>query len=301
MSGDGARETAIGVAAALAAFLWWGLSPLYFKAIQHVPVVEILAHRVLWTCVLMVPVTLAVGRWGEAMALLRRPRRLGVYAVTTLLVSVNWTLFIYAVLVGRVLEVSLGYFINPLVNVLFGLLFLGERLSRLQGLAVALAALGVAVLVAAYGQFPWIALSLAVTFALYTLVRKKNAIDPQVGLLVETALLLPLALAAVVWLGAAGLGHFGAGWTDSALLIAAGVVTGLPLVLVMHGAKRLTLSTVGLMQYVAPSLQFLLAVLVFREAFTTAHAVTFALIWIGLALFSGDGWLRYRRQSSRPT
>ncbi len=300
MTGGG-RDTTIGLAAALSAFLWWGLSPLYFKAVQHVSVGEILAHRVLWTCVLMVPVTAAVGRLGEALALFARPRRLGVYAVTTLLVSGNWALFIYAILIERVLEISLGYFINPLVNVVFGIWFLGERLGRLQGVAVALAAAGVAVLVVWYGRFPWIAVTLAVSFALYTLVRKKAGIDPQVGLLVETALLLPVALAGIAWLGAAGLGHFAASWSDTGLLAAAGIVTGLPLVLVMHGAQRLALSTVGLLQYVAPSLQFLLAVLVFRETFTAAHAVTFALIWVGLALFSAEGWARYRRVARRST
>ena len=290
------RQTAIGLAAAFGAFFWWGLSPIYFKAAAAFGVVEILAHRIVWTCVFMVPVTVAMGRLGDLLDLLRRPRRLGVYGLTTFLVTTNWALFVYAILVDRLLEISLGYFINPLVSVLLGVRFLGERLSRLQALAVGLAALGVGVLVAGYGQVPWIALVLAVSFALDTLVRKKASIDPQVGLLVETSILLPAALAALIWLHAAGLGHFGAGWGDSALLIASGVVTGLPLVLVMHGAQRLALSTVGLMQYVAPSIQFLLAVAVYREPFGTVHGITFALIWSGLALFTWDSVTSHRRR-----
>ncbi len=292
------RETQIGLAAAFGGFFIWGLSPIYFKAVEQAGALEILAQRIVWTLVLMIPITAAMGRLGEALTVLRQVRRLPVYLLSTCLVTLNWLLFIWGILAERVLEVSLGYYINPLVNVLLGMLFLHERLSRWQGVAVALAAAGVAVPLVGYGTFPWLSLALAFSFGTYALVRKKAAIDPQVGLMVETALLTPAALAVIVVLETSGNGHFLIDWQFSALLILSGFMTGMPLLLFMHGAKRLNLSTVGLMQYLAPSMQFLLAVAVFGEAFTLSHLATFALIWSALAVFSWESIRRYRRMQA---
>jgi chloramphenicol-sensitive protein RarD len=293
------REGAVGVAAALAGFFIWGIAPLYFEAVGEVPAIEVLAHRVLWSAVLLAIVVGLIGRTGEILAIVRAgaaTRR--AYLVSTTLISVNWFIFIYAIQTDRLLHASLGYYITPLVNVAMGMAFLGERLSLRQGAAVALATLGVANLIVFYGTLPWIALALAMSFGTYALVRKKARIDPLVGLLVETLVIAPLAVGFLAWLAVTGIGHFGPGagwpggwgdgWGMTLLLIAAGPVTGIPLVLYMMGAARLKLGTIGLMQYSAPTLQFLIAVWVFGEVFTPAHAVTFALIWTGLVLYSWD-------------
>ncbi len=290
------RRASVGVATALAAFLLWGFAPVYFKVIEHLSALEILAHRVVWTLAILIILVAALGRLHEVVRSLTSRRRLGILLITTLLVSSNWLIFIWAIQQDRILEASLGYYINPLVNVLLGVAFLSERLSRWQGVAVLLATIGVGVLIVGIGTIPWVALSLAVTFGLYALVRKKAQVDPLIGLLVETLILLPAAAGYLIWLAATGAGVFGPGnWGMSALLLASGLVTGTPLVLFMYGAQRLTLSTIGLMQYLAPSIHFLLALLVYGEAFTWAHLVTFVFIWIGLALYSWDAMTRYRR------
>ncbi len=291
------RRTAVGAAAGLGAFLLWGFAPVYFKAIDHIPALEILAHRVIWTLVILIILVAGLGRLREVVVSLTSRARLGILLITTVLVSSNWLVFIWAIQQDRILEASLGYYINPLVNVVLGMLFLSERLSRWQGLAVLLAAIGVAVLIVGIGTLPWVALSLALTFGFYALVRKKAKVDPLIGLLIETLLLLPAAAGYLIWLSSAGIGVFGPqDWTMSAMLIASGLVTGTPLVLFMYGAQRLNLSTIGLMQYLAPSIHFLLALLVFGEAFTVIHLITFLFIWAGLALYSWDAVARYRRE-----
>ncbi|PWC32636.1 EamA family transporter RarD [Azospirillum sp. TSO35-2] len=286
-AGKAPTSTPAAFAAALASFLIWGLvNPVFFKSLGSVGAVEIVAHRVVWTVVLVgagllatrgpMAVVTAIGSW----------RRLGVFLVTTLLITINWTVFIWAVVNSRLVEASMGYFINPLINVLLGVLFLKERLSRGQMVAVGIATAGVASLVANYGAVPWVALSLALSFGFYALVRKKAAVDPVIGLLVETALLLPAALVYLLWLG--GSGAFGHAWGESALLVMAGPMTAVPLVLFMIGAARLTLTTIGLLQYVGPTGQLLLGVLVYGEAFTNTHLITFACIWAALAVFTAD-------------
>jgi chloramphenicol-sensitive protein RarD len=288
-------KPAVGFAAALAAFLIWGIAPLYFKAVEPAGALEILAHRVIWTAVLLAGLVATMGRAGAIAAEFRRPARLGLYLLTTALITNNWLIYIHAVLVDEVLQASLGYFINPLVNVLLGVLFLAERLNRRQLAAVALAAAGVLYQVVGYGAVPWISLALAFSFGFYALLRKKAVVDPFVGLLVETLLLTPLALGYLIVLGAAGGSHFLVG--DPAmdlLLLAAGLVTGAPLILFMIGAQRLTLSAIGLMQYLAPTLQFVLAVAVFGEPLNSGQMVTFAGIWLGLAIYSWDAISRYR-------
>ena len=286
-------ERTRGLAYAVAAYLAWGLLPLYFKALRAVPVVEVLAHRVVWSLLLLAGLVTARGG-AVALREALRPRRLPLLTVTTALIATNWLVYIWAVQTGRVLEASLGYFVNPLVNVLLGVLFLGEALSRGQRIAVALAAAGVAVLVLRAGTFPWLSLVLAVSFGLYGLLRKRAAIDAVGGLLVETALLAPAALAYLAARAASGAGAFGTALAPSALLAAAGPITALPLVGFTLAVHRLRLSTVGLVQYVAPTCQFLLAVLLYREPFGAAHAAAFAAIWASLAIYSWDALARAR-------
>jgi len=296
-SASGREQPFAGFAAALCAFLAWGLAPIYFKAVGAAGPVEILAHRVVWTVILIACVIAAMGRTREAIAELARPRRLAVYLATTALISSNWLIYIYAVLEGHILQASLGYFINPLVNVLLGMLFLSERLNRRQSLSVGLACIGVGYQVAVYGAVPWVSLMLAFSFGFYALFRKRAAVDPYVGLLVETLLLLPAAAAYLIYLAAQGTGQFLAGNVGmDLLLIAAGVITGAPLVLFMIGAQRLSLSTIGLMQYLAPTVQLLLAVAIYGEPFTAGNLVTFGFIWAALLLYSWDAISTYRRQ-----
>lgn len=278
----------VGFAFALAAYLAWGVFPLYFKALKQVPPTEILAHRVVWSAVFLAGLVTATGRWSEVAAALRPARRIGVYALSTLLITTNWILYIWAVTTGRVLEASLGYFMTPLLNVLLGVLLLREHFPRRQLAAFALAFGGVLVLVVRLGTIPWLALALAASFGGYGLVRKKARIDPVVGLLVETLLLAPAGAALIGLRAAAHTGWLGADARTTVLLLLAGVVTALPLIWFAHGVRSLRLSTMGLIQYVSPTLQFLCAVVIFHEPFTRAHAIAFSCIWLGLALYSAQ-------------
>lgn len=286
-----------GVLYALGAFVIWGLSPLYFKAVGDALPPEILAHRVVWSVLLM---TLLCWLLRGPQALWRAVagwRRFRVYLLTTTLITANWLTFIWAIGAEHVVQISLGYYINPLVNVVLGVLFLSERLRTQQRAAVALATVGVAVLVLAHGTLPWISLVLGFSFGFYSLVRKKMQVDPLLGLLVETLLLLPLALAFLFWLAWQGTGQFGqTGWLGDGLLVLSGVITTVPLILFMMAARTLMLSTLGLMQYVAPTLHLVLATLVFGETFTAAHAAAFLCIWTALGLYSHDAVRARRRE-----
>jgi chloramphenicol-sensitive protein RarD len=295
MPSTSGAERRAGLAYGLAAYLAWGLLPLYFRALRGVPPLEILAHRIAWSVLLLAALTTWLGRWPQVARPLATWRGRLTLGATTALITVNWGVYIWAVHAGRVLEASLGYFINPLVNVLLGVLFLGERLSRRQVLAVGLAGLGVAALIASAGTLPWVALVLAVSFGFYGLLRKRERIDAVAGLFSETALLAPAAVAGLVWLAAGGQGHLGGAPGTSALLVAAGVITALPLVWFALGVQRLRLSTIGLLQYLAPTMQFSIAVFVFGEPFTAAHAVAFACIWGSLALYTFDVLAALRR------
>lgn len=295
-SSDASRESMFGLAYALGAFLLWGVAPIYFKAVGAANPVEILAHRVVWTAIMMIGLIYALGKTDAVMDVLRQPRRLPIYALSTVLISINWLTYIYAISIDHLVDASLGYYINPLVNVLLGMMFLSEKLNRWQGLAVALAGIGVGYQLVAYGDVPWISLTLAFSFGFYALVRKKAKVDPLAGLLVETLLLTPVGLIYLFWLGSQDAGQFVmGGWWMSVLLIASGIVTGLPLILFMFGAQRLTLSTIGLMQYLAPTIQLVLAVAIFGEPFSPATMVTFAFIWLGLVVYSWDAFGSYRR------
>jgi chloramphenicol-sensitive protein RarD len=281
------RETAVGIVYSLGAYLAWGVLPIYWKALDGVDAVEVVAHRVLWSVVFLVGVLLVMRRLPELRGVLRSPRVVGVLAVTTVLISCNWGIFIWSIHAGRLLEASLGYYMNPLVNVALGFLVLRERLRPLQWVAVALAAIGVVQLTVSLGAAPWIALTLAFSFALYGLLRKVGRAAPLVGLTVETGICAPFALAWLGWGMHTGTASFGAsGWGTDVLLVLAGVATSLPLVWFAAGARRLSLATLGLVQYLAPSLQFLLAVFAFGEPVTAPHAVAFGCIWVALVLYT---------------
>ncbi len=286
---DRQQAARIGVMYGLAAYGWWGLVPIYFKAVARFPAVEVLGHRIVWSVVLLAILMRLYGRWHAAMDVLRSPRTVVTLCGTTLLLAVNWFTFIWAVAHDELLEASLGYYINPLLSVLLGFVFLRERLRPWQMFGVALAAVGVTYLTVSYGRVPYIALVLAVTFGFYGLLRKTAKVDALVGLTVETVLIVPFALAYLIYLGVTGAGSFAVeSWSTDLLLAAAGVVTALPLLWFAHAVRRLRLSTLGFLQYIAPSGQFLLAVAVFGENFTLAHMITFGCIWIALVIYSID-------------
>lgn len=291
------RQTLAGVGFGLAAFLFWGLSPIYFRAVSAVDPFELLAHRVVWSALFLAPLVLLGGGLRPIRRALAEPRTLLALAASTLLISLNWLIFIFAIFTDRLLEVSLGYYLNPLVNVLLGLAFLGERLGRLRWAGVALGALGVLNLALHQEGLPWISLGLALCFGFYGLIRKRTPLGARDGLFLETLMMLPLAGAFLLWLQATGGSAFLAGGDPrlDLLLLASGLVTALPLLWFTAAARRLQLATIGVMQYLAPSIQFLLAVLAYGEAFTPAHAATFACIWLGVALFTA-GSLRERRR-----
>ncbi|MEW5721798.1 MAG: EamA family transporter RarD [Thermodesulfobacteriota bacterium] len=287
----GTREQRLGVLSALGAFAFWGIVPVYFKAVGPAGPSEILCHRIFWS----VPFTallLTLGRnWGGLARAVRSRRVLLTLFASAILVASNWLIFIYSVNSGQLLAASLGYFINPLINVLLGLIFLRERLRPRQILAVLLAAAGTINLTASLGTLPWISLALGFSFGFYGLLRKTVKIDSLGGLFVETSLLFPLSLAYFAYLFLDDRLAFGyAGWSLTLLLALAGVVTSAPLLAFTAGARRLRYATLGLIQYVAPTLQFLLAVLAYSEPFTRTHLITFTLIWAGLIVFMLDSF-----------
>lgn len=283
------RSRKIGVAYALAAFGFWGIVPVYFKAVVHVSPQEVLCHRVIWAVPLVALMITLFRDWKNLFAALSSMRILCTLFVSATLLAVNWFVFIYAVSTNRILQVSLGYYINPLVNVLLGIVFLKERLRPLQGVAVLLAAGSTISLTIYYGRFPWIALGLALTFAFYGFIRKTVRIESVNGLFVETIFIAPFALAFLLWQGQKGDIAFGSiDWQTTTLLVLAGAVTTFPLVWFTSGARRLQLSTIGIVQYLAPSLMFILAVFFYGEAFSFINSITFALIWIALAIFVLD-------------
>lgn len=282
-----------GLQLGLGAYLLWGVLPFYFKALTHVGAAEMLAHRIIWSLAFMGALVVAWRRWPAIRAALANRRLMLTLAATSLLIAINWLVFIYAVVTGHVLEGSLGYYLNPLVSILLGVILLGEKLSRAQIGATLLAAAGVVVLAAGAGTGLWISITLALSFAAYGYLRKIAPVEPLEGLAIETALLTPIALGWLVWLGAQGMGGFGYWNTGTTLLlVAAGAITTVPLLLFTAAAQRLPLSTLGFLQYIAPSLQFLGAVLLFGETLTTSHIICFAAIWTALAIFSADGWQR---------
>ena len=291
-----AKQTRLGIMLALAAYFIWGIAPAYFKLIDYVPADEILTHRVIWSFFFMVALISFSHQWPQVKKLLQTPRKVFLLALSAVLIGGNWLLFIWAVNNHHMLEASLGYFINPLVNIVLGMIFLGERFRRMQWLAVVLAACGVLVQLWTFGSLPIIGLGLAFSFAFYGLVRKKIAVDAQTGMLFETLWLL--AVDAIYLFGKADspTSHMGQNsWALNVLLMAAGVVTTIPLLCFTGAATRLRLSTLGFFQYIGPTLMFLLAVIFYGEVPGADKMLTFAFIWVALAVFIVDALYTQRR------
>lgn len=290
-----------GILYAALAFLCWGLFPLYFHALDEVPPLQILAHRMVWSLAFLL-ILLVLRRQWKWLQQVRQPRVFFSFVLSALLLSANWLVYIWSVTNHHVIEASLGYFINPLVNIMLGYLILKERMRPAQWAAIAVAALGVGWLTWQAGTVPWIALILAFSFGAYGLLRKTAALGALEGLSFETMVLFPLAAGYVVWLTVNGQNVFLTTESDSTrwLLVMAGPFTAIPLLLFATGARKIPLSILGLLQYLSPTLQFLLGVWLFKEAFTADRLVGFALIWAALVLFAGEGLLRRPKPASQP-
>jgi chloramphenicol-sensitive protein RarD len=290
----------LGVTYALIAYAVWGLLPLYLKALQAVPPLELVSHRIVWAAALLVVFVVCTRQLGWVRQLRERPRILWTFLASALALSINWLVYIWAVWVGRVVDASLGYFINPLLSVVLAVVVLKERLRPLQWAAVGLAGLGVVWLTLRAGQLPWIGLVLAVSFGTYGLLRKTAAIDSLGGLTLETLLLLPMAGAYLLSLSASGQGAWGEARPSlRSLLVAAGPITALPLLSFAAGARRIPLSLVGILQYLGPTLQLGLGVLVFREPLPPTKLLGFVLIWLAVALYTLEGAM-LGRAAGRP-
>lgn len=299
MKESGERSPVRGLLAALAGYLAWGLVPLFWKQLAGVDAHELIAQRIVWSWVLVAPLLAWRGGWAEARKALGTWKGFGLNFLSSVLLTANWLVYVWAVNAGHVIECSLGYFLVPLLNVALGKFVLRETLRRAQGIAIALAASGVALELFRLGRLPWIALALAATFGTYGLLRKQSPLGPLTGLAVETALLAPLALLLLLWRAherTGALGH--ATVFTQVLIVSTGVVTAVPLLLFAYGARRLRLTTLGLLQYVAPTGQFVLGVLVYHEPFARQHAQAFALIWAGLAVYTADALWAGRRRNS---
>ncbi|MFN3970799.1 MAG: EamA family transporter RarD [Gemmobacter sp.] len=287
------QDTPRGFAFALTAYLLWGFLPLYMKAVAHIPPVEVIAHRVLWSIPIAGAVLVILGRTGDLRRAILNPRMLAMAAVTAALISVNWGIYVWAIGAGRALDTALGYYINPLFSVALGAILLNERLTRWQLAAIGLAVAAVGVLTWEAGGLPWVALALMLSWGFYAFFRKTLPIGPNQGFMLEVLILAPFALAYVVWAEGTGAGHFRGAW-DVALLLGCGVVTAGPLMIYANGAKLLRLSTIGMMQYIAPTMIFLQAVFLFGEQFGPVKFMAFGMIWAALALYTFE-MVRMRR------
>ena len=291
----------LGVLYGLAAYSLWGIFPLFFKALfaYEATPLEILAHRAIWSFLFLALIVTAHRRWPDLIASFRTPHVLRMLAASTLLIGVNWLAFLWAVSTQQVMQSSLGYFLTPLANVALGVLVLQERLRVGQIVGIALATIGVLVMATAGDRFPWIALTLAVSFAFYGLCRKTVAVDSLIGLTAETLLMTPLGIAGVIWLEASGRAPAD-GWEVYALLIAAGVATAIPLLFFAASARRLSFVTIGFLQFLGPTLQFLVAVFAFRESFDSVKQVSFGFIWLAVAVYIADSLWAYRAGRRQP-
>ena len=292
-------ERRLGVFSGLAAYSLWGLFPLYFPLLEPAGGVEIVAHRVVWSLLFVALLLTAVRRWGHVRAAVADRRTVLVLAGASVLIAANWLIFVYGVNSEHVVETSLGYFINPLVSVLLGVVVFGERLRRLQWVAVAIAGIAVAVLTVDYGRPPWIALGLAASFGLYGLMKKLVRVEAAPGLFLETAVMTLPAIALLAFLHADGSGTFGSAGTGHALLlVSSGIATAVPLLLFAAAARRIPLSTIGLLQYVTPLMQLSVGVFVYGEPMPPARLAGFAIVWVALAVFTADT-LRHARAGTR--
>lgn len=282
----------VGLGYGILAYLVWGFFPVYFKFLVAVPALQIVAHRIAWSVLFLGLLIAVMGRWRDLLVALKDRRSLLILMTTAVLIATNWLVFILAVGHAQIIQSSLGYFITPFVSVLLGVMFLHERLRRLQLFSLFLAAGGVLLLTIQYGQLPWAALTLALTFGSYGLLRKIVAVDALTGLTVETLMLAPVAAGYLFFVATEGTGVFpAAGVQINSLLMFAGIITAIPLLLFASAARRLKLATIGFLQYLTPTLHFLLAVVVYGEPFTLHHLFSFVLIWSGLCCYSVDAWL----------
>lgn len=277
-----------GLVLAISAYLLWGFLPIYMKALSDVPVLEVLAHRVIWSVPVAGAILIWLGRTSDLRAALRSPRMIGMAALTAALISVNWAIYVWSIQNGQALEAALGYYINPLFSVFLGAVLLKERLSRLQWAAIALAALAVMVLTYEAGRVPFVALGLTVSWGIYAYLKKRLPLGPNQGFMLEVLILSPLALGWVIWIAARGEMVFLTDGKVTVLMLLAGVVTAVPLMLYANGAKLLRLSTIGILQYIAPTMIFLTAVFVFGEPFGAARAIAFPMIWMALLIYTGS-------------
>lgn len=289
------EDTPKGFALAASAYLLWGALPFYLKAVGHIPIFEVIAHRIFWSVPVAGLILLAMGQLSEIRVALRSPRMLGMALITASLISVNWGVYIWAISIDRTLDAALGYFINPLFSILLGAVVLKEKLARPQVMALGFAAAGVALMTWETGSLPWIGLLLTLSWGLYAFFRKALPISGNQGFFLEVTLLIPFALGYIGWLLATGQSHFLANAPDTALLAFAGVATAIPLLLYANGAKLLRLSTIAIMQYISPSLLFVIAVFVFHEPMNPVKLAAFVLIWLALALYSWSSLARMKR------
>jgi chloramphenicol-sensitive protein RarD len=281
------EDSLAGFGYALTAYLLWGALPIFMKAVAHISPAEVIAHRVIWSVPIAGAILIYRGRLGDVWTALRTPRFLAMGAATAALISINWGIYVWSIGAGHALDAALGYYINPLFSVFLGAVLLKERLSVAQKAAIALAACAVAVLTIEAGRLPWAALGLTVTWGFYAYLKKSLPIGPNQGFLLEVLILLIPALGYVGWLTATGTGHFMMGVTsDTALLASCGLVTAVPLMVYANGAKLLKLSTIGIMQYISPTMIFLVAVFLFGEPFGTARMIAFPIIWAALAIYT---------------
>ncbi|KMQ75850.1 EamA family transporter RarD [Marinobacter subterrani] len=283
-------EVTKGVWYGLSAYTIWGCFPLFFALFEGVPAYEVLIHRIIWSCVFLALVISGLRRWQAVRAALGNPAQLWRVLACAVLIAINWGVYIYAVETRHVLQASLGYFLTPLVNVALGMLVLRERMGPWQMAAVILAGIGILIQLVLLGELPWISLVLACSFGTYGLVRKQVVLDGLSGLFVETMLLLPLGLLTFGWLVGEGISHFGDSAYIGALLMASGMVTAIPLLLFAGAARRLRLATIGFLMYINPTLQFLIALLVFGEPLSEVQLASFLVIWIALGLYSWSSW-----------
>lgn len=284
-----------GIVNGLAAYILWGFFPIYWKLLHEVPALQVIGHRIAWSFVLLILVILLTGQWNAFRIVALAPKTIAIYSVAAILLSVNWLVYVWGVNAGFIVETSLGYFINPLISVLLGVVFLRERLRTLQWFPVGLAALGVLYLTLAYGRLPWIALSLAFSFGIYGLVKKLAPLGSLYGLTLETALVFPIALMYLTFAGIAGTGAFlQQGALTDLLLIGTGVVTSIPLLMFASAARQIPLTMIGVLQYIAPTLQFLIGVFLYHEPFDRSRLIGFGLVWLALAIFWVENYLAHR-------
>jgi chloramphenicol-sensitive protein RarD len=296
MRAQQASAAQVGIMCAIAAYTMWGIAPIYFKQLTVLPAAEILMHRIIWSVLVLVGLIVALNQWTKVMAAFRNKKVMQVLLVAGILLGANWLLFIWAVNNDHILDASLGYYINPLINVFLGRLFLGERLRTFQRVAVVLAIVGVAILIFSYGHVPWIALVLAGSFSIYGILRKQVAVDSLPGLFIETLMLSPLALGYWLLFGSEYSNLFNNDASLNMLILAAGIVTTAPLLCFTAAARRIMYSTLGFLQYIGPTLMFVLAVYLYDEPLDEARLITFGFVWLALAVFSVDSLIAYKKQ-----